>query len=58
MTPAFDPAEYRRVYAGFSDQNPMWNAIPAGGEAILRLELHARRERRAPEAGRHGRRRR
>jgi aconitate hydratase len=27
---AFDPAEYRRVYAGFADQNPLWNEIPAG----------------------------
>ena len=27
---AFDPAEYRRVYADFADQNPLWNEIPAG----------------------------
>ena len=27
---AFDPLEYRRVYAGFAAQNPRWNAIPAG----------------------------
>ncbi len=27
---AFDPAEYRRVYANFADQNPLWNEIPAG----------------------------
>jgi aconitate hydratase A / 2-methylisocitrate dehydratase len=27
---AFDPAEYQRVYAGFADQNPHWNQIPAG----------------------------
>ena len=26
---ATDPAEYRRVYAGFADQNPLWNGIPA-----------------------------
>jgi aconitate hydratase len=25
---AFDPAEYQRVYAGFADQNPLWNRIP------------------------------
>jgi aconitate hydratase len=24
---AFDPAEYRRVYADFADQNPLWNQI-------------------------------
>jgi aconitate hydratase len=27
---AFDPAEYRRVYADFASQNPLWNDIPAG----------------------------
>ena len=27
---AFDSAEYRRVYAGFAAQNPLWNEIPAG----------------------------
>jgi aconitate hydratase len=27
---AFDPIEYRRVYADFAQQNPMWNQIPAG----------------------------
>jgi aconitate hydratase len=30
MASAFDPAEYRRVYAGFADQNPLWNEIPGG----------------------------
>jgi aconitate hydratase len=27
---AFDPREYRRVYADFAEQNPRWNQIPAG----------------------------
>jgi aconitate hydratase len=27
---AFDPREYRRVYADFAAQNPRWNDIPAG----------------------------
>ncbi|MCC6194517.1 MAG: aconitate hydratase [Burkholderiales bacterium] len=27
---AFDASEYRQVYAGFADQNPLWNRIPAG----------------------------
>jgi aconitate hydratase len=27
---ASDPREYRRVYAGFADRNPLWNQIPAG----------------------------
>ncbi len=27
---AFDPGEYRRVYADFAHQNPLWNQSPAG----------------------------
>ena len=27
---AFDPLEYRRVYADFAHQNPLWNQIEAG----------------------------
>ena len=27
---AFDPDEYRRVYADFARQNPLWNQIPIG----------------------------
>ena len=30
MATAFDPIEYRRVYADFARQNPLWNQIPAG----------------------------
>ena len=30
LASAFDPLEYRRVYADFSEQNPAWNQIPAG----------------------------
>src|SRR5581483_4294478 len=30
LASAFDPAEYRRVYAGFDEQNPLWNQIPSG----------------------------
>ncbi len=26
---AYDPEEYRRVYAGFADQNALWNEVPA-----------------------------
>jgi aconitate hydratase len=29
LASAFDPAEYRRVYADFARQNPLWNQIPA-----------------------------
>jgi aconitate hydratase len=28
LASAFDPAEYRRVYADFARQNPLWNQIP------------------------------
>ena len=27
---AFDPAEYRSLYADFAHQNPLWNQIPTG----------------------------
>ena len=30
LASAFDPAEYQRVYAGFADQNPLWNEIASG----------------------------
>ncbi len=26
---AFDPADYRRIYADFATQNPLWNEIPS-----------------------------
>ncbi len=29
MASAFDPDEYRRVYADFASQNPLWNRIPS-----------------------------
>jgi aconitate hydratase len=31
---AYDPAEYRRVYADFARQNPIWNQIPATAERL------------------------
>jgi aconitate hydratase len=31
---AFDPSEYRRVYADFTSRNPLWNAIPAGAGQV------------------------
>jgi len=30
LATAFDPAEYRRVYADFARANPLWNQIPVG----------------------------
>jgi len=35
---AFDPDEYRRVYAGFAAQNPLWNAIPAAQGSLYEWE--------------------
>jgi aconitate hydratase len=29
MSHAFDPETYRRLYSNFTDQNPLWNEIPA-----------------------------
>jgi aconitate hydratase len=34
MRPAFDAETYRRMYAGFAQQNPLWNEIPAGAGEI------------------------
>jgi aconitate hydratase len=31
---SFDPQEYRRVYGGFAEQNPLWNEIPAAGGQV------------------------
>ncbi len=38
LASAFDPAEYRRVYADFATQNPMWNAIPSGSEPLYQWD--------------------
>jgi aconitate hydratase len=34
ISAAFDPAEYRRVYANFAKQNPLWNEIPVGAGEV------------------------
>jgi aconitate hydratase len=34
MHAAFDAETYRRMYAGFARQNPLWNEIPAGSGEI------------------------
>jgi aconitate hydratase len=31
---AFDPSVYRRIYADFARQNPLWNQIPAGAGLV------------------------
>jgi aconitate hydratase len=31
---AFDPEEYRRVYGGFAQQNPLWNEIPTAAGKV------------------------
>jgi aconitate hydratase len=35
---AFDPEEYRRVYADFATQNPLWNEIPGTAEPLYRWD--------------------
>lgn len=35
---AFDPVEYRRVYADFATQNPMWNEIPVDSGKLYAWE--------------------
>ncbi|MGH8175851.1 MAG: aconitate hydratase [Steroidobacter sp.] len=39
LSSAFDPAEYRRVYEGFADQNPLWNEIPAATGKVYEWDL-------------------
>jgi aconitate hydratase len=38
LASTLDPAEYRRVYAGFAQQNPLWNQIPAGSGRLYEWE--------------------
>ncbi len=35
---ALDPAEYRRVYADFANQNPLWNQISAGTGKVYKWD--------------------
>jgi aconitate hydratase len=34
MSLAADPATYRELYENITASNPMWNALPSGGEAV------------------------
>jgi aconitate hydratase len=36
---AFDPIEYRRAYADFAHQNPLWNQIPVGTGHLYEWDL-------------------
>ena len=38
LASAFDPAEYRRVYGGFAQANPMWNEISAASGLLYEWE--------------------
>jgi aconitate hydratase len=38
MASAFDPEQYRSVYAGFANQNPIWNDIPTRSERLYTWE--------------------
>jgi aconitate hydratase len=39
LASAFDPAEYRRVYADFAQQNPLWNQIPVATGQLYEWDL-------------------
>jgi len=45
---AFDPAEYRRVYAGFAHQNPAWNEIPVAAGQLYEWDPASTYIRRPP----------
>ncbi len=34
MSHALDPADFQRLYASFTDQNPLWNLIPSSSEVL------------------------
>jgi aconitate hydratase len=38
MAAAFDPATYRRLYASFSAENPLWNEIPSSTGAVYQWD--------------------
>jgi aconitate hydratase len=38
LTAAFDPATYRRLYATFSAENPLWNEIPSSVGAVYQWD--------------------
>jgi aconitate hydratase len=38
MAAAFDPATYRRLYANFSAENPLWNEIPSSVGAVYQWD--------------------
>jgi aconitate hydratase len=45
---AFDPMEYRRVYADFAHQNQLWNQIPAGTGDVYEWDTASRYIREPP----------
>jgi len=48
LSSAFDPAEYRRVYGHFADQNPLWNQISAATSQVYEWEASSRYIREPP----------
>jgi aconitate hydratase len=48
LSSAFDPAEYRRVYGHFADQNPLWNQISAATGQAYEWDLSSRYIREPP----------
>jgi aconitate hydratase len=48
LSSAFDPAEYRRVYGHFADQNPLWNQISAATSQVYEWDPSSRYIREPP----------
>ena len=38
MRKALDPADFRRLYANFAEQNPLWNEIPTTGGLLYQWD--------------------
>jgi aconitate hydratase len=41
MQKALDPASFRRLYAGFAEQNPLWNKIPSSTGLLYQWDPHS-----------------
>src|SRR3954447_14039749 len=41
MAKALDPADFRRLYASFADQNPLWNQIPSSAGQLYQWDTQS-----------------
>src|SRR6185437_11487315 len=48
LSSAFEPAEYRRVYGHFANQNPLWNQISAATSQVYEWDASSRYIREPP----------